>query len=247
MIKKMVLTILTLAITFSMVGCVARIEKEKSISLKDEIKKETQKSTEKETEKTTEEATQEPTTAKVGNANPTEHINFYKNDRAVGARIKKDAYTGPFKKAVDIASFDVFTTNEEKLLSGYFKAVWDTYWTGNDFKIGYHISFNTSDGKSFNKNILSPKDTEEMFEYVEVYLYDDTIRARGEWYSHLLEQEMTKTTIMSSIKLHGGAKADMLMDTITLTVFMYKDSNDFDDNTKAFIGECSKKIVISKE
>lgn len=210
---------------------------------------ESQSATEVTTEVVTEATTQAPTTPV--NKIDIEHINFYYNNRSKGARELVEKYEGPYTKGKDIAAYDVFVTNEATLPTGYFKDVWDTYWNkypnDKNCKLGYEISFTTTDGKTINENILSPKDTESFFEYIEVYLYDDTNKARGQWYSHVLESEMNEKTILSSIKLTAGKNIEKVSDVITLTVFVYKDENDFSKETGEYRGSCKKTITYTRK
>jgi len=193
--------------------------------------------------------TQPPTQAPTANANPFEVVNFYYNDRSQGKRTLVEGYNGAFTKGKDIVSYDVFVTDEAFVATGYFKDVWDKYWnkyTETDgFKIGYELEFLATDGKNVSTNILSPKDTEDFFEYVEVYLYDDTNKLRGQWYSHILEEEMNDSTILSSIKLTAGQKIECVS-KIKLTVFVYKDAHDFDALTGKYIGDCKKTIYVNR-
>ncbi len=51
--------------------------------------------------------------------------------------------------------------------------------------------------------IRSPKDIVHT-EYLEVYLYDSIHHKPGEWYSHLLENQMKEETLITSFKLTPG-------------------------------------------
>ena len=108
-----------------------------------------------------------------------------------------------------------------------FKDYLDKYTNIDNFKIGYKISFLTSNGE-VNKTILSPKDTEEFFNYLEIYLYDDYHRQPGVWYSHTTEEEYNEETLLTSIKLTAGKNINDIISDITLTAFTY-DYDDFDE------------------
>ena len=131
----------------------------------------------------------------------------------------------------DISSFEVFYIKEEtitgKNFQDTFKEYYDRYENINNYKIGYNISFITEE-KEINKTILSPKDTEEFFNYLEIYLYDDYHREKGVWYSHTTEEEMNENTLLTSIKLTTGKEINKIISDITLTAFTY-DFDDFDE------------------
>jgi len=131
----------------------------------------------------------------------------------------------------DISSFEVFYTNESTINGKYFqdtfKEYLDKYTDIDNYKIGYIISFNTKNGE-INKTILSPKDTEEFFDILEIYLYDDYHREKGVWYSHTTEDEYNEETLLTSIKLTAGKNISEITSDISLTVFTY-DYDDFDD------------------
>ena len=147
----------------------------------------------------------------------------------------------------DISSFEVFYTNEESINGNYlqdtFKEYLNTYTNIDNYKIGYIISFITINGE-INKTILSPKDTEEFFNYLEVYLYDDYHREKGVWYSHTTQEEYNDETLLTSIKLTAGKNISEIISDISLTAFTY-DYDDFDDygNYKGI----SKYTIIVKK
>lgn len=147
----------------------------------------------------------------------------------------------------DISSFEVFYTNEESINGNYlqdtFKEYLNTYTNIENYKIGYIISFITINGE-INKTILSPKDTEEFFNYLEVYLYDDYHREKGVWYSHTTQEEYNDETLLTSIKLTAGKNISEIISDISLTAFTY-DYDDFDDygNYKGI----SKYTIIVKK
>lgn len=148
----------------------------------------------------------------------------------------------------DISSFEVFYTNETSINSNYFqetfKEYFDKYKNINDYKIGYIISFITNTGE-INKTILSPKDTEDFFEYLEIYLYDDYHREKGVWYSHTTEEEYNTETLLTSIKLTAGRKVEEIISDISLTVFTY-DYDDFDDYNN-YRGNSKYTIIVKKK
>lgn len=154
-------------------------------------------------------------------------------------------YTKEWTYHNDISSFEVFYTNDEsisgKLFKDTFKNYLDNYSNIDNYKIGYHVSFMTKD-KEFNETILSPKDTEKFFEYLEVYLYDDYNREKGVWYSHTTEEEMGSETILTSIKLTAGMKISEIISDINLTVFTYDYDDFFEDGS--YRGKSKYSIIV---
>ncbi|MEI7668302.1 MAG: hypothetical protein WCI62_04860, partial [Erysipelotrichaceae bacterium] len=90
------------------------------------------------------------------------------------------------------------------------------------------------------------KDTTDLFSMIEVYIYDDVNQPIGQWYSHLLESQVTSKTLITSIKLHGCAGTKDIVSPITLTVFTYNGDEDFDPITHKYRGNSSYSIVINK-
>ena len=193
------------------------------------------------------------TYVKKGNNCPVEKIGFYLYHD--GVRTRKDGYVGPFIKDKDIVEYQIFMTDEEELSGAYFHDVWysymDKYPGGMDYKIGYQISFDYEDPngnkKTVNKFIFSPKDTEEYFDYIQTWMYDDTHKALGQWYSHVTEDEMTDEVRLTAIKFTGGELVDKVSGDITLTVFLYKDDQDFSDDKTEFIGNTYKTIHYKRQ
>lgn len=163
-------------------------------------------------------------------------------------RVKITEYTAPWLYHTDISSFEVFYTTESEINGDYlqntFKEYFNKYENIDNYKIGYHINFLTTE-KEINKTILSPKDTEEFFDYLEIYLYDDYHREIGHWYSHTTESEMNENTFLTSIKLTAGKKVYEITSDIAVTVFTY-DNDDFDDELN-YRGNSKYKIIVKKE
>lgn len=147
----------------------------------------------------------------------------------------------------DISSFEVFYTNEEEITGNYIQDTFPEYANNypniNNYKIGYIISFITNN-EEINKTILSPKDTEEFFNYLEIYLYDDYHREKGVWYSHTTEEEFNENTLLTSIKLTAGKQIEEIISDIKVTTFAYNNS-DFDENNN-YIGNNKYTIIVKK-
>ena len=154
-------------------------------------------------------------------------------------------YTETWTYHKDISSFEVFYTNDSSITGNYFqdtfKEYYDKYENIDNYKIGYLISFITNNGE-IKKMILSPKDTEDFFDYLEIYLYDDYHRQKGVWYSHTTEEEYNDETLLTSIKLTAGKNIADIISDISLTVFTY-DYDDFDEENN-YRGNSKYSIIV---
>lgn len=134
---------------------------------------------------------------------------------------------------VDLLSLEVYYTIDDEIPSSNQKQVWDNYYQKyqniDNYRIGYKIEFTTTEGE-FSKTILSPNDSDEIYDYIQIYLYDD-INQTSSWYDHIDKDEYNESTLITSIKLTGSTKTDKITSDITLTAFTY-DSDDFDENNE---------------
>lgn len=128
----------------------------------------------------------------------------------------------------DISSFEVYYTTNDYITGENQINTFDIYKNNynniDNYRIGYIINFLTT-SKEINQTILSPKDTNNFFEYLEIYLYDDYHRTGG-WYSHTTEEEFNENTLLTSIKLTAGKFINEINSDITVTAFTY-DNDDF--------------------
>ena len=172
-------------------------------------------------------------------------VGLYKHDKNTNTRKLITNYESNWEEKKDISSFEVYYTNEISSFSGNQKENFDlfknNYENIDNYKIGYIVEFDIGD-KKINKTIISPKDTEEFFNYLEIYLYDDYHRS-GEWYSHTTEEEFNSDTLLTSIKLTSGKDISLISSQIKLSAFTY-DSDDFDTNGN-YIGKSIYSITIS--
>lgn len=154
-------------------------------------------------------------------------LGLYKNGKLV------TEYKDTFKDNYDIASFDVYFTNESDVGSTNTKYNFNKYYQNyeniDNYKIGFYVSFVSEDQK-IEKNILSPKDMYTLSPYIFNYLYDDIHQPDGAWYSHVEQKDVNDNTIYSSIKLYATDKGHKISSPITLTVFTYDSTDDFDEN-----------------
>lgn len=139
-----------------------------------------------------------------------------------------DTYYANFTSGVDIGSFEVFFTDDSIIDGNKFKDTWNKYYNMydniDDYKIGFNIKFILKDGTNYNGNFLEP-DIYKFSEYFYVYLYDDINQADGTFYSHL--EKMEDNTKITSIKIYAIDGIEEVENFI-LSVFTYKDNNDFD-------------------
>ena len=150
-------------------------------------------------------------------------VGIYKNGKLLTEYNKK------FTNGVDIAIFNIVFTNDEKLPNKNFKTLWKEYFNQyeniDEYKIGFEISVDINGEKQTNI-MLNPKNQHKIYPYLYAYLYDD-IHNLGH-YSHVEMKDVKDDTIYSSIKLYLHKQVNEITSPITLTVFTYKDDNDFD-------------------
>ena len=148
-----------------------------------------------------------------------------------------DNYETDFILNQDLVSIEVYNTTISSLSNAKQKDLWyqyyDQYKSLNP-KIAYHIKFSTTDSGIIDKTIYSPSDTEDIYDYMQIYLYDDINQEDNTFYIHISEDEFNDNTILSSIKLTGSTKTDNINSDIELGAFMYTDINTdyYDTNNK---------------
>ena len=156
-------------------------------------------------------------------------------------------YTADWLVYTDICSLEVFFTNDEAIPGTLFQTMWPEYYNNyqniSNYKIGFNIEFDTINGH-IKQNILSPSDTYTIFDYVQLYLYDDVHKQPGVWYSHITDSEFSNDSILSSIKLTGSSKIDEITSDIKVTVFTY-DEDDFDEQNY-YRGKSSYTAIIKR-
>lgn len=159
-------------------------------------------------------------------------------------------YITPWNQSNDIVSFEVFMTNEKEISGSTFQNIWNDYYVSydniDDYNVGFNIKYTLITGEEINHNILNPSDVWEIFNYVQIYLYDDVNQEIGAWYSHITEEEYSENTIISSIKLTASTYIDDINSPIELTVFTYNDSEDFDSITNMYRGNSFYSIVLKR-
>jgi hypothetical protein len=139
-------------------------------------------------------------------------------------------YNKKFKDQTDIAIFSIFFTNEKNVGNGNFKTTWKKYYNEyediSEYKIGFEIDVEIN-GEKVENVMLNPKNQHKIYPTLYAYLYDD-IHNSG-YYSHVTMDDVKDNTVYSSIKLYLHKQTNTITSPITLTVFTYKDENDFID------------------
>ena len=185
------------------------------------------------------------------NLDETIKTNTYVDNNPIKVALYEDdhiikSYHTTLKNLKDIAVFNVYYTNKEKLDSTNIKYNYQKYYKEYDnidnYKTGFYISFE-AEGKKLEKLVLDPTSEYIFSPYLYIYLYDDINQVPGTFYSHLLEKDMKDNTIISSIKLFLAQEGEKITSPITLTVFTYDSDDDFtEDNHYRGISSYTIKI-----
>ena len=174
-------------------------------------------------------------------------LGIYMYTNSSTPRYKTSEYKNNWELNVDICSLEIFYTNEDQIPGTNFKNLWNNYYQNytdiDSYKIGYLIEFNTANEGKIKKYIKSPQDTDSIYKYIQVYLYDD-IHQDGGWYSHITENEYNNDSILTSIKLTGSTYIDEITSDISLTAFTY-DDDDFDENGE-YRGISKQTVIIKR-
>lgn len=167
-------------------------------------------------------------------------VGLYNNQKLV------TSYKNSFKDGKDIAVFNILYTNIETLESNNLKNNWYHYYNQysdiSSYKTGFYISFDTKE-KTYESLILDPSAQYNLDPYLYPYLYDG-VHATGR-YTHLKMQDLNKDTIYSTIKIYLHQKTKEIISPIKLTVFTYKDDNDFIDGH--YRGNSSYTVLIENK
>ncbi len=195
----------------------------------------------------------ERTSNLINNPSPTiEATPSYVDTNPITVGIYKDyklvhEYNTKFKDHMDIAIFNVlFTNNETVTKNGSFKNTWqsfyDKYTDIGEYKVGFKIEFDVN-GEHKENMMLDPSNQYLLDPYLYPYLYDD-IHNSGN-YSHVTMKDIKGNTVYSSIKLYLHQNTNEITSPITLTVFTYKDDNDFIDGN--YRGNSKYTITINNK
>lgn len=139
-----------------------------------------------------------------------ELINDFKDDKSSGR---------------DICVLAGFPSREVTLSGKNMRDIWTSCIDSNNYpetiRIGYFLEFLTPEGKCENLILRPSNITDEYWEYIEIYIYDDIHQEAGAWYSHLVDDEFTDESIISSVKITAGNKVSDISD-LQLTAFLYE-------------------------
>lgn len=167
--------------------------------------------------------------------------NNYSNKHVI-----EDTYYADFNNMKDIASFEVYFTDEKEVSGSSFKDIFNRYYNEynniENYRIGYNIKFILSDGTDYNGNFIDNPDILKFGYFFQVYLYDDIHQKDNTFYSHL--EKIDDNTLITSIKLFG-VNLDSV-ENIVLTAFTYNDSDDFDSEGN-YRGNSRYTIRIKKK
>ena len=156
-------------------------------------------------------------------------VGLYANNKLIKTFTSAPAYHK------DAAVFNVYFTNEEVLenigIKNNFNKYFKQYDNIDDYKIGFSINYYAEE-KEIRKTILDPSTMHSMDPYLYIYLYDDIHQQDGAWYSHLEDKDMNDDTLTTSIKLFYAGRPELIKFPIKLTVFTYKDKNDFTEDNE---------------
>ena len=162
--------------------------------------------------------------------------------------IKVTNYSAPFYIDKDITVLQIFPSNEDSIVyTNKFGNMFYEKWSSltNNNKIGFNLKYSTEKG-DISHNILTPNETMNYGNYLQIYLYDDYYHRNDSWYSHIENNEYNDQTLYTSIKLTGGVDVDKISSPIKLTVFTYDSSDDFEPTTKEYRGNSKYSVDIQK-
>lgn len=173
-------------------------------------------------------------------------LGLYTRDKSGYHYIDSEIYL-PWNQYIDIAVFKVLATHDSTINSWYMQDAFATYWdyeNNKNYKIGFNLSYTTDDGES-SWNIITPNDRMySVFHFVQLYVYDDVNPAKGTWYDHLDDFEITDGVLFTSIKLCAGTNIESIHSPMKLTVFSYDGNEDFDPETGKYRGNSYHTINI---
>ena len=161
-------------------------------------------------------------------------------------RKRVGSYNSTFSLYKDIVSLECYYTNDDSVISGNIKDVFNSYYNNyqdiDKYKIGYRIKFDIP-GETVIRYIYRPSDVLDYFNYIQTYLYDD-IHQDSSWYSHVEDKNYNDNTLLTSIKLTGSTDIDKVSSDIEIMVFSYT-KDDININNE-YVGKNYYTVLIKR-
>ena len=185
---------------------------------------------------------------------PTIKEDIYVDDNPIKVALyqngkKVTTYSSTFADGKDLAVFDIYYTDIDKVSSTNTKKNYQKYLNEyeniEEYKNGFYITFE-ADGKQMESLILDARGTYSLEPYMYVYLYDDINQAPNTYYTHLKKSDMNENTIISSIKLYLAYETHKISSPISITAFTYNGDEDFTEENK-YRGISSYTVEINKK
>lgn len=165
--------------------------------------------------------------------------------------VRADKVECDWTNEVVLGQFFAIASDEEEISSYSYKTVfsenWEKYDT-NGYKIGYNLKLHFDNGETLNRTLLEPiRLSDEIFRYIQLYIYDDVAYDPSTRYYHLSPEEVTDETLLTSLKLVGSTTTPGINGPIELTVFTYNGDEDFDKETGEYLGNSKFTAKIYRE
>lgn len=161
-----------------------------------------------------------------------------------------ETYSASWIAKKDIVVLSSFLSEEGMLFGNYYQEIWKSclanYEEKFSAKIGWMISFRLKNGNNIKRVIFNPEDVTDIYNYLEIYLYDSVNQPIGSWYSHLTMNDMTEETLLTTMKITAGSDVDEVENQIVVSVFTYDDMLDFDENG-IYRGNSIHEITVSND
>lgn len=148
---------------------------------------------------------------------------------------KSSEITAPFVGFQDWSVFNIFLCDDDTLTMDTVANVYDRcrnqYPNANEYKTGFNVTFTYGPSNEvFNQTARGVEKWLECNGYLLIYFYDGVAHRYDNWYSHTTVDEYNDNTKVTAIKITGGDNTNQINSDITITVFTYKDDNDFDSD-----------------
>ncbi len=149
--------------------------------------------------------------------------------------VKSNEVISQYVMFQDWTVFNVFYCDDDSLPLNGVANVYDScksrYENVNEYKTGFNVTFTYGDDNNvFNQTSKGVEDWLECNGYLLIYFYDGVYHRNDNWYSHTTVNEWNNNSNITAIKITGGDYTALINSDITITIFTYKDDNDFDEN-----------------